>query len=95
MSNKKIAIITARSGSKRIPNKNIRNFNGKPIIAYSIETALNSKIFDEVMVSTDSQEIAQIAKKFGAKVPFLRSIENQCLKPSIKLLKLVKIGNKI
>ena len=76
MSNKKIAIITARSGSKRIPNKNIRNFNGKPIIAYSIETALNSKIFDEVMVSTDSQEIAQIAKKFGAKVPFLRSIEN-------------------
>lgn len=76
MINKKIAIITARSGSKRIPNKNIRNFNGKPIIAYSIETAINSNIFNEVMVSTDSREIAEIAKKFGAKVPFFRSKEN-------------------
>ena len=76
MINKKIAIITARGGSKRIPNKNIRNFNGKPIIAYSIETAINSNIFDEVMVSTDSKEIAEVAKKFGAKVPFLRSEKN-------------------
>lgn len=72
---KKIAIIPARGGSKRIPRKNIRSFLGKPIIAYSIEAALNSKIFDEVMVSTDDAEIAEIAKKYGAKVPFYRSIE--------------------
>ena len=70
-----IAIITARGGSKRIPKKNIRDFNGKPIIAYSIEAALESGIFDEVMVSTDSEEIAEIAKRYGAKVPFLRSDE--------------------
>ncbi len=68
-----IAIITARGGSKRIPKKNIKEFLGKPIIAYSIEAAINSKVFDEVMVSTDSEEIAEIAKKYGAKVPFLRS----------------------
>jgi len=71
-----IAIITARGGSKRIPKKNIRSFLGKPIIAYSIETALSSGIFDEVMVSTDSQEIADVAVKYGAKVPFLRSAKN-------------------
>lgn len=71
-----IAIITARGGSKRIPKKNIRPFLGKPIIAYSIEAALKSGIFDEVMVSTDSQEIADIAIKYGAKVPFLRSEKN-------------------
>lgn len=69
----KIAIITARGGSKRIPRKNIRNFHGKPIIAYAIEVAINSKIFDEVMVSTDDEEIAEIAKKFGAEVPFMRN----------------------
>ncbi len=68
-----IAVITARGGSKRIPKKNIKEFCGKPIIAYSIETALNSGLFDEVMVSTDSFEIADIAKKYGAKVPFMRS----------------------
>lgn len=68
-----IAIITARGGSKRIPGKNIRDFGGKPIIAYSIEAALESGIFDEVMVSTDSEEIAAMAKKYGAAVPFLRS----------------------
>ena len=68
-----IAVITARGGSKRIPKKNIRDFCGKPIIAYSIGAALESGIFDEVMVSTDSKEIAQIAERFGAKVPFLRS----------------------
>lgn len=68
-----IAIITARGGSKRIPKKNIRDFCGKPIIAYSIEAALQANIFDEVMVSTDSEEIADIAKKYGAKVPFMRS----------------------
>lgn len=68
-----IAIITARGGSKRIPHKNIKMFCGKPIIAYSIEAALASGIFCEVMVSTDSDEIAEIARKYGAKVPFLRS----------------------
>ena len=69
----KLAMITARGGSKRIPRKNIKEFNGKPIIAYSIEAALSSGVFDEVMVSTDDEEIADIAKKHGAKVPFLRS----------------------
>ena len=59
--NDSIAIITARGGSKRIPKKNIKEFCGKPIIAYSIEAALESKIFNEVMVSTDDQEIADIA----------------------------------
>ena len=68
-----LAIITARGGSKRIPNKNIKEFCGKPIVAYSIEAALNSGIFDEVMVSTDSEEIAEVARKYGAKVPFMRS----------------------
>ncbi len=72
----KIAIITARGGSKRIPRKNIRDFLGKPIIAYSIETALESGLFDEVMVSTDNSEIAEIAEKYGATVPFIRSSEN-------------------
>ena len=72
---KSIAIITARGGSKRIPKKNIREFCGKPIIYYSIEAALESKMFDEVMVSTDSEEIAQIARKAGATVPFLRCEE--------------------
>lgn len=72
---KNIAIITARGGSKRIPRKNIKDFCGKPIIVYSIEAALNSAIFDEVMVSTDDKEIADIARKAGAKIPFLRSQE--------------------
>lgn len=70
-----LAIITARGGSKRIPRKNIRNFLGKPIISYSIESALQSGVFDEVMVSTDDDEISEIAKKYGAKVPFKRSSE--------------------
>ena len=68
-----VAIITARGGSKRIPKKNIKEFCGKPILAYSIEAALLSKSFDEVMVSTDSKEIKEIAEKYGASVPFLRS----------------------
>lgn len=71
-----LAIIPARGGSKRIPKKNIKDFHGKPIIAYSIETALQSRLFDEVMVSTDSKEIAEISTQFGATVPFLRSNEN-------------------
>lgn len=72
----RIAIITARGGSKRIPKKNIRNFCGKPIIAYSIEAAIESGLFSEVMVSTDSEEIAETARRFGARVPFLRSRKN-------------------
>lgn len=68
-----IAIITARGGSKRIPRKNIKEFCGRPILAYSIEAALKSKLFDEVMVSTDAIEIAEVAKQYGAKVPFFRS----------------------
>lgn len=68
-----LAVIPARGGSKRIPRKNIKNFLGKPIIAYSIETALQSGLFAEVMVSTDDDEIAKIAKQYGAKVPFMRS----------------------
>lgn len=70
-----IAIITARGGSKRIPKKNIKEFCGKPIIAYSIEAAIKSGIFETVMVSTDSEEIADIAIKYGAKIPFMRSPE--------------------
>lgn len=70
-----IAIIPARGGSKRIPRKNIKDFCGKPIIAYSIEAALKSGIFDEVMVSTDDEEIAQVARRYGASVPFFRSPE--------------------
>lgn len=72
---KNIAIIPARGGSKRIPRKNIKPFMGKPIIAYSIEAALQSGLFDEVMVSTDDEEIAAIARQYGASVPFYRSAE--------------------
>ncbi len=72
----KIAIIPARGGSKRIPRKNIKPFLGKPIIARSIELALQSGIFSEVMVSTDDEEIAHISREYGAQVPFLRSPAN-------------------
>lgn len=68
-----VAIITARGGSKRIPRKNIKDFMGQPMVAYAIKAALESKIFDEVMVSTDDIEIAEISKKYGASVPFMRS----------------------
>jgi len=73
MKQKMIAVITARGGSKRIPKKNIKEFCGKPILADSIEAALKSRLFDEVMVSTDSGEIAGIAMQYGASVPFMRS----------------------
>lgn len=69
----RLAIITARGGSKRIPRKNVKSFCGKPIMAYSIEAAVNSGVFDTVMVSTDDEEIAEIARKYGAEVPFFRS----------------------
>lgn len=72
---KNIAIIPARGGSKRIPRKNIKEFHGKPIIAYSIETALKSNLFDEVMVSTDDESIKEVALSYGAQVPFQRSEE--------------------
>lgn len=70
-----LAVITARGGSKRIPRKNIKPFLGQPIIKYSIEAALQSGCFDEVMVSTDDKKIASIAESFGAKVPFFRSAQ--------------------
>lgn len=70
---KKVAIITARGGSKRIPRKNVKEFCGKPILAYSIIAAIESGLFDTVMVSTDDEEIARIAKEYGAEVPFFRS----------------------
>ena len=70
---KSIAIITARGGSKRIPQKNIKLFCGRPIIEYSLDAALNSNLFDKVMVSTDSEEIKRIALEAGAEVPFMRS----------------------
>ncbi|UPR52329.1 pseudaminic acid cytidylyltransferase [Vibrio cyclitrophicus] len=71
----KIAIIPARGGSKRIPRKNIKAFHGKPMIAYSIEAAVTSGCFDKVIVSTDDTEIAEVAKKYGAEVPFLRPVD--------------------
>ena len=70
-----ICVIPARGGSKRIPRKNIKEFNGKPIIAYSIEAALKSNCFSKVIVSTDDREIAEVAEKFGAHVPFVRPSE--------------------
>lgn len=70
---KTLAVITARGGSKRIPRKNIKPFLGKPILLYSIQAALDSGVFDEVMVSTEDEEIAELAGKAGAKVPFFRS----------------------
>lgn len=72
----KVCVIPARGGSKRIPRKNIRDFCGKPIISYSIQAALESQLFDFVMVSTDDIEIAQISREYGANVPFMRSLEN-------------------
>jgi len=72
----KVAIIPARGGSKRIPNKNMKMFHGKPIIYYAIQTAIKSNLFDEVFVSTDNQEIAEFAMKNGAKVPTYRSSKN-------------------
>jgi len=68
-----LCVIPARGGSKRIPRKNIKEFKGKPIISYAIETALNSGLFSEVMVSTDDRKIADISMEYGAKVPFMRS----------------------
>lgn len=71
-----LVIIPARGGSKRIPKKNIKNFNGRPILSYVIQTVKKTKLFDEIMVSTDDYSIVEVAKKYGAKVPFLRSNKN-------------------
>lgn len=76
MNGKKLAIITARGGSKRIPRKNTKEFCGKPILCYSIEAARDAGVFDEIMVSTEDKEIARIAETAGAVVPFFRSEEN-------------------
>ena len=73
--NNAIAIIPARGGSKRIPQKNIKPFGGKPLIAYSIETALQSALFERVIVSTDDEAIAKVAQEYGAEVPFMRPQE--------------------
>lgn len=72
---KNLCIIPARGGSKRIPRKNIKDFLGMPIIAYSIKAAMESGVFDEVMVSTDDDEIAAISRQYGANIPFMRSAE--------------------
>jgi N-acylneuraminate cytidylyltransferase len=90
-----VAIIPARGGSKRIPRKNIRPFAGQPIIGYSIKTALQSQLFDRVIVSTDDPEIAEVAESFGAEVPVLRPAEladdftgtNDVVKYCLKILK--------
>lgn len=75
MAKNAIAVIPARGGSKRIPKKNIKDFFGKPLIAYSIEAALKSNLFQKVIVTTDDEEIAKIAKEYGAEVPFMRPKE--------------------
>ncbi len=72
---KVIAIIPARGGSKRIPKKNIKNFFGKPLISYTIQTARQSNLFDDIIVSTDDEQIAAVAKQYGASVPFIRPKE--------------------
>ena len=75
MAKNAIVIIPARGGSKRIPKKNIKDFFGKPLIAYSIEVALSSKLFEKVIVTTDDENIAKIAREYGAEVPFIRPAE--------------------
>ena len=71
----KLAVIPARGGSKRIPGKNIKDFCSQPMIAYSISAAKQSGVFDDVIVSTDDEKIAQVAEKYGAKIPFIRPAE--------------------
>jgi N-acylneuraminate cytidylyltransferase len=90
---KNLAIIPARGGSKRIPHKNIKPFLGKPIIAYSIEIAIKSGLFQEIMVSTDDTEIAKIAEKYGANIPFLRSGKNSDDKATLNDV-LIEVVNK-
>ncbi len=75
LTNKNIAIIPARGGSKRIPNKNIKPFGGHPVISYSIRAARAADLFDKIIVSTDSEEIAETARSYGAETPFKRPAE--------------------
>lgn len=83
-----LAVIPARGGSKRIPDKNIKEFCGKPIIAYSIECAVRANIFDRVIVSTDSEAIAEVARQHGADVPFMRPPElSDDFTPTIPVIK--------
>jgi CMP-N,N'-diacetyllegionaminic acid synthase len=70
-----VALIPARAGSKRVPRKNVRRLGGHPVIAYTVAAALQSGVFDDVIVSTDSAEIADVARHYGAEVPFLRPVE--------------------
>lgn len=84
MVKKNIAIILARGGSKRLPKKNILNFGGKPLIAWSIEAAIKSKMFKKILVSTDSKQIAGISIKYGAEVPFLRNTNSDDFSSSSK-----------
>ena len=80
-----VCLIPARSGSKRIVGKNVTNINGHPLIAYTISAAINSGVFDAVIVSTDSSEYAEIARHYGAEVPFLRPSEfSEDLSPDIE-----------
>jgi pseudaminic acid cytidylyltransferase len=82
-----IAIIPARGGSKRIPKKNIKEFCGKPMIAWSIELAISSELFDDVIVSTDDDDIADVAKLYGAKVPFKRPVHlSDDLTPTVPVI---------
>ena len=81
MVEKNIAIIPARGGSKRVPKKNMIDFNGKPMIAWTIEAALETNLFDHVIVSTDFEDIAEISKKHGAEVPFLRQKTTDDISP--------------
>lgn len=100
---KPICFIGARGGSKGVPNKNIRNMGGKPLIAHTIESTLKSNLFSQVIVSTESTKIAKIAKKYGANVPFLRPKKlatdnasfNDVLLHGIKQLKLLKLNPNI
>ena len=71
---RRLAVIPARAGSKRIPGKNVRSFGGRPLLAYTVEAALESGVFDRVVVSTDSPEIAALARRLGAETPFLREL---------------------
>jgi len=88
MENLKLAVIPARGGSTRIHKKNIKYFHGKPIIAYTIETLLNSNLFDYVIVSTDSSEIKEAAESFGAEVPFVRDEKiSDAFTPTVPVIK--------
>lgn len=84
----KVAIIPARGGSKRIPKKNIRSFSGKPLISYAINAAIDTNIFDRIIVTTDSDEIAMVARKFGAETPFMRPLKlSDDFSPTIPVIK--------